>query len=323
MNKFFLAAAAAIAAIALAAVCFNGKKKEDLPVVAIANLGPLKDLEISIQGIKDELADNGFIDGKTIRIEYVDVAFDQSLIPQAIESLRNYSPKIMVAVTTPVAQFAKKKILDIPLVFHSITDPVAAGLLKSADRPDGNVTGASDAQNVEGLLEFIKSVLPEAKTVGMLCLTSDSNDTTMMEMVNAAAPSFGLTVLAVPVEQPRDIPMRMQEFKGKVDLIYVGLSNAILAALPTISSEAKKMDIPVFAAEDTTVRDGLAVASFGVNSESIGRNAGKLVTKLLKGADVKTLAPVYPQASDHMCVVSKKLAKKYGIRIPENATVAN
>jgi putative ABC transport system substrate-binding protein len=155
----------------------------------------------------------------------------------------------------------------------------------------------------------------------MLCLMSDSNDASMMEMVKAAAPSYGLTVFAIPVEQPRDIPVRMQEFSGRVDLIYVGLSNAILAALPTISSEAKKMDIPVFGAEDTMVLDGLAVASFGVNSESIGRNAGKLVTKLLSGISVKDLAPTYPKPEDHVCVINKKSAKKYRIKIPKNATI--
>ncbi|MDR3151327.1 MAG: ABC transporter substrate-binding protein [Holosporaceae bacterium] len=322
-KNIFIMAATVIACLVIAFFCLSAKKDslKDLPTVAIANLGPLKDLEISIQGIKDELADNGFIDGKTVKIRYVDVAFDQSLIPQAIESLRNHNPKVMVAVTTPVAQFAKKKIRDIPLVFHSITDPRAAGLLKNNDQPDGNVTGASDAQNVNGLLEFIKSVLPEAKTVGMLYLTSDSNDVTMMEMVSAAAPSFGLTVFAIPVEQPRDISMRMQKFSGKVDLIYVGLSNAILAALPTISSEAKKMYIPVFAAEDTAVRDSLAVVSFGVNSESIGRNAGKLVVKLLKGKQVKDLAPIFPKIENHECFINKKLAEKFGLKIPKNAIV--
>ncbi|MDR1375505.1 MAG: ABC transporter substrate-binding protein [Holosporaceae bacterium] len=317
MKKLFLVTAAV--AIASILVFRNTNMKNNLPVVAIANLGPLKDLEISIQGIKDELIANGFVDGKTIKIETMDVAFDQSLISQTIESLRSRNPKVLIAVTTPVAQFAKKKIHDIPLIFHSITDPVAAGLLKNKNESAGNITGASDVQNVEGLLKFIKFALPKVKTIGMLCMTSDSNDATMMEMVRAAAPSYKLTVFAVPLEHPRDIPMRMQEFKGKVDLIYVGLSNEILAAMPTIAAEARKMDIPMFAAEDSVVRDGFALASYGVNSESVGRNAGKLVAKVLNGADVKTLAPVYPQPEDHLCVINKKLAKKFDIRIPKDA----
>jgi putative ABC transport system substrate-binding protein len=103
--------------------------------------------------------------------------------------------------------------------------------------------------------------------------------------------------------------------------VYIGLSNVILSALPTISSEAKKMDLPIIVADDNAVREGLALASYGVNSESIGRNAGKLVVKLLQGADVKTLSPIYPSAADHVCVVNKKLAQKFKINIPKDAII--
>jgi putative ABC transport system substrate-binding protein len=319
MNKLFLMIV--IVTIASIGIFLRLNFKKDLPAIAIANLGPLKDLEISIHGIRDELTDSGFVDGKTIKIEYADVAFDQSLISQMIENFKNHKPKVVVAVTTPAAQFAKKKIRTIPLFFHSITDPVAAGLLRNRNQPDGNTTGTSDLQNVDGLLKFIKSVLPKAKTIGMLYLTSNSNDTIMIEIVKAAAPSFGLTIFAIPLEQPRDIPMRMQEFRGKVDMVYVGLSNAVLAALPAISSEAKEIGIPVFAAEDSVVREDLALASFGVKSESVGRNAGKLVAKLLNGSAVKDLTPIFPTIDNHECFINRKLAQRFSIEIPENATV--
>jgi putative ABC transport system substrate-binding protein len=98
--------------------------------------------------------------------------------------------------------------------------------------------------------------------------------------------------------------MRMQEFRGKVDFVYVGTSGPIQPALPIIASEAQKMGIPVFNAEDQAVRDGLALASFGVNYESVGKNAGKLVAKLLKGASVKDLVPIFPKTEDHRCFVN-------------------
>ncbi|MDR1235830.1 MAG: hypothetical protein LBJ96_02375, partial [Holosporaceae bacterium] len=104
------------------------------------------------------------------------------------------------------------------------------------------------------------------------------------------------------------------------DFIYVGASG-LHAAMPTIASEAAKMNIPVFDSEDQSVRDGLALASFGVNYESVGRNAGKLAAKLLNGVSVKDLPPIFPKAEDHRCFVNKKSAEKFGIEIPENATV--
>jgi putative ABC transport system substrate-binding protein len=317
MNRVFTAATI----IAVSLVLFlNCEKKEDLPIVAIANYGPLKDLELSIQGIKNELADNGFIENKNIRIEIADIAFDHSLIPQTVSNLKNHNPKVMIVVSTPIAQFAKGKIRNIPLVFHAITDPVAAGLLKNKGHADDNITGSSDMQNLGVLLEFVKTILPKAKTVGLLCLTSDSNDATLLEMMKKAAPSFELSVIAIPVDQVRDIPVRMQGLREKADFIYVGASG-LHAAMPTIASEAAKMNIPVFDSEDLSVRDGLALASFGVNYESVGRNAGKLVAKLLKGDSVKDLPPIFPRTEDHRCFINKKLAKKCGIQIPENVTV--
>jgi hypothetical protein len=57
--------------------------------VAIVSYGQLKNLEISIKGIKDGLASNGFIDRKTIEIEIADIAFDHSLILQTVLNLKN------------------------------------------------------------------------------------------------------------------------------------------------------------------------------------------------------------------------------------------
>jgi putative ABC transport system substrate-binding protein len=308
------------AAVLFAAVFWCLKSKDDLPIVAIVNYGPLKDLEISIQGIKDELAGNGFIDGKTIKVEIADIAFDHSLIPQTVLNLKNHNPKVMVVISTPIAQFAKGKIRDIPLVFHAITDPVAAGLLKDKSRSEDNITGSSDRQDLHLLLTFAKQIFPQAKTIGLLCLTSDSNDAVLLAMMKEAAQAFGLSVLAIPVDQARDIPVRIQKFSGAVDFIYVGASG-LHAAMPIIAAEAQKMNIPVFDSEDQSVRSGLALASFGVNYESIGRNAGKLVAKLLKGAAAQNLPPIFPKIEDHRCFVNKKLAKRFGIQIPEKAAV--
>ncbi|MDR1031624.1 MAG: ABC transporter substrate-binding protein [Holosporales bacterium] len=317
MKKILIVVAAVVV---FAAVFWSAKSKDDLPIVAIVNYGPLKDLEISIQGIKDELASNGFIDGKTIKIEIADIAFDHSLIPQTVLNLRNHNPKVMVVISTPIAQFAKGKIRDIPLVFHAITDPVAAGLLKDKLRSEDNITGSSDRQDLHLLLTLAKQIFPQAKTIGLLCLTSDSNDTALLAMMKKAAQAFGLSVLAIPVDQVRDIPVRIQKFSGAVDFIYVGASG-LHAAMPTIAAEAQKMNIPVFDSEDQSVRSGLALASFGVNYESVGRNAGQLVAKLLKGASVQSLPPVFPKTEDHKCFVNKKLAERFGIQVPENATV--
>lgn len=169
----------------------------------------------------------GFIENQTIRYEIADIGFDHALIPQTIASLRTHLPKAMVVVSTPIAQLAKGKIKNLPLIYSSVTDPVDVGLLQEYDKSDDNTTGSSDMQDLKSLLQFAKSLLPNAKSIGLLYAISDSNDTSLVKLMQSAALEYDMSVVAIPVEQGREVPIRMQGFKGKVDLIYVGVSGPI------------------------------------------------------------------------------------------------
>ncbi|MDR2068074.1 MAG: ABC transporter substrate-binding protein [Holosporaceae bacterium] len=316
MKKKISAAVMVVSAL----LCGCNSEKQETQLVAIVNYGQIPPLLATVEGIKKELSENGYVEDKNIRYEVADIAFDHALIPQAVMNLKSHNPKVIVVISTPIAQFAKGKIRDIPLVYSAITDPVDAKLVDSPMKSVDNITGSSDMQNLKGLLSLIRKMLPQAKTVGMLYATSDCNDTALINKMRSEAAAVGMDLIAIPVDQMRDIPIRIQELKGKADLIYVGASG-LQSALAVISGEAAKMNIPVFNMEEQSVRDGLALATFGVNYESVGRNTGKLVAKLLKGAAVKDLPPIFPKMEDHSCFINKKLAKKFGIKIPENATV--
>jgi putative ABC transport system substrate-binding protein len=296
------------------------ENKQKIPLVAIINYGQIPPLVSSIDGIKKELSENGLIENKNIRYEIADIAFDHALIPQAVMNCKNHNPDVMVVVSTPIAQFAKGQISSTPLVYMAITDPIDAKLINSPKESVDNITGSSDMQNLDAFLTFAKAILPNAKAVGMLYATFDCNDSAQVNMMREAAKTVGVSVVAIPVDQIRDIPVRIQELKGKVDLIYVGASG-LQSALAVISSEAAKMNIPIFNIEEQSVRDGIAVASFGVNYESVGRNAGKLIMKLLNGRSVKDLPPLFPKIEDHKCFINKKLAQRFGIKIPSDAVI--
>ena len=310
----------AVATISIfgAATFVNFQKTKNLPIVAIANYGPHSSLDASIQGVRDELEKQGFIEGKNLIYEIANVGFDPSLIPQMITKLKSQNPKVMVVMTTPVAQFAKGSVKNIPLIYNDITDPIEAGLLKSPHEANGNMTGSSDKQDIKLLLEFAKKLIPNSKTVGILYSTAESNDAALVKMMRTAAYEIGMKVIAIPVDQARDIPTRMQEFKGKVDFIYVGTSGPIQPALPVIAAEGNKMKIPVLNVDEKAVKDKMVLASFGVDYRQVGVNAGKLVAGILKGTAISKLTPLYPGVSDHHGFVSKKKALELGLLIPKN-----
>ena len=294
---------------------FTNKKSSELPIVAIANYGPHSSLEDTIKGIKYELAKQGYQEGQNITYEILDVSFDTSLIPQMITKLKSEKPAVMVVMTTPVAQFAKNAVKDIPLIFADITDPVSAGLLKNKNEVNGNMTGASERQDLKLLLEFAQKTLPKVTRVGVLYSTAEANDQALIQMMNEAASQKNIQVVAVSIDQPRDIPVRMQSFRDKVDFIYVGTSGPIQPTLPVIAIEANKMNIPVFNADLDAAKKNQVLAGFGVDYVQIGRNAGNIVAQVLK--DGTMLPPIYPAAKDHQAFVSEIKAERLKLSAKE------
>ena len=294
----------------------NNNLTIDLPLVAIANYGPHSSLDDSIKGFKSYMASQGFIEHKNIAYKISNVGFDSNLIPQMISQLKSLNPKVMLAMTTPVAQAAKNSVKDIPLVFGVITDPVEAGLLKTKDNADANITGASDQQDLDLLLKFAKQVLPNAYRVGVLYSTSEANDKALVKMLEVAAAKLKMQVVAIAVDQPRDVPIRMQGFRDNVDFIYIGTSGPIQPTLAAIVMEADKMHIPIFNVSEEAVQKNQVLGSFGVDYVQVGANAGRIVAEILKGE--KNIPPIYPTAKDHHGFISKKRLDQMKLGLPKD-----
>lgn len=291
-----------------------------LPIVAIANYGPHSSIEDSIKGFKAELNNQGFKENVNVKFEYADVGFDAALIPQMITKLKSAHPKLIVTIGTPISQYAKGAIKDIPLVYDVITDPVEAGLLEGANTAGVNMSGASDKQDLDEMLKFMKQLMPTASKVGMLYATSETNDLALLKMLQNAAQNNGFEVTAIAVDQAREVSMKMQAFKEKVDFIYVGTSGTIQPALPAIIAEANKIKVPVVNVNEEAVIQKMALASYGVNYYQVGVSAGIIASQVLNGAKISSLKPLYPMTSDHLGYVSREKAAFFGIEIPANLT---
>lgn len=307
-----------IAVIAVLGIFLYYSHRSDLslPKIAIAYSGPHSSLEEIVRGTKEELHSLGLKENKDISFEIMHVNFDYPLILQMLSKLTSNNPKILIAITTPVAQAAKGTIKNIPIVFGGVTDPVEAGLLNQHDQPTQNITGTSDAQDLKILLSFVKQLLPHAKKIGILYATGEASDAALVKMMENAARLHNMEVIAVPIEHARDVPLRMQTFKDQVDAIYVGASGPIQPSLPSIVAAADQMRIPVFNLNEEEVKNHQAFASFGVSYYQVGVNTAHIINQLLKGKSSQNIPPIYPKSADHKGFISKKRAQKLGITLP-------
>lgn len=71
-------------------------------------------------------------------------------------------PDILACNSTPAALALQRATSEIPIVFMSVADPVASGLVGSLTHPQANVTGFSNFLSTTAgkLLEFFKSADP-------------------------------------------------------------------------------------------------------------------------------------------------------------------
>ena len=87
-----------------------------------------------------------------------------------MRSLIESRPDLVVAITTPVALAAARATTTIPIVFGTVSDPVASGLVRSLAQPGGNVTGVANVlPALSGkLVELAREILPEARRIAVL-----------------------------------------------------------------------------------------------------------------------------------------------------------
>ena len=77
---------------------------------------------------------------------------------------------MIAAASTPAGPAAKAATTTIPIVFVTASDPVAAGLVASLNRPGGNVTGVTGLAVELGQkqLEVLHELVPTATLIGVL-----------------------------------------------------------------------------------------------------------------------------------------------------------
>ena len=282
--------------------------------IAIANYGPHASLEETIRGVKQGLADLGYQENKNIKYEVLHINFDKTLLPQMLAKIKSSKPDVVVSLSTPVSQAAKHYFKDLPVVFVDVTDPISAGLTHQA-----NLTGVSEKQDIAGVITFAQQILPSVKKIGLLYSTGDDNDQALLHLFQKVAIQKNIELVALSIDQPRDIFVRMQVFKTKrVDFIYVGTSGPIQPSLPIIASIANQQSIPVFNADCDAVKHHQAFACYAVSYSALGKRAAGVVDKVLKGHSPKSIPVYYPTVQDHEAFVSSKIAEKLKITLPKD-----
>ncbi len=287
----------AFAILAAAAVSTASGAAAEPKKVAITAIVEHPALDAVRDGVKKGLADLGYTEGTDVTFTYETAQGNPATAAQIARQFVGDAPDVIVAISTPSAQAVAAATTDIPLVFSAVTDPLAAGLVESIDKPGKNVTGVSDMAPISDHVALIKEITPNVERLGVLYNPGEANSVSSVATLREEANKKGIVVVAGAATKSADVQQAALSLVGKVDAIYVPTDNTIVSALESAVGVANEAKLPLYAADTDSVARG-ALAAVGFNYFDVGVQTAALVDRVLKGTDPGTIAVVFATGTD-------------------------
>jgi putative ABC transport system substrate-binding protein len=260
----------------------------------------------------------GWTVGQNIRIDYRWGPGNPATMRKHATELVALEPDVLLALTTAAVGPLLEASRTVPIVFVTVADPVGAGFVESLARPGGNATGFTPYEySISGKwLELLKEIAPRVKRAAVLRDTSIAVGLAQFGAIQAVAPSLGVELRPVDVQDAGGIERALAAFaQGSNDgMIVIGSPSAAIHR-GLISALATRHRLP--AVYNTRIfTDAGGLISYGPDFLEQHRRAAGYVDRILKGekpADLPVQAP-----TKYELVINLKTTKALGLEIPSS-----
>jgi len=267
-----------------------------------------------VVGLRDGLQELGYREGEQYVIGVRFTQGDIMALPAVARELVKLGPDLIFAHRDGAAKAAQMATTRIPIVFAGVNDPVGIGLIKSFARPGGNITGVTDLELslAPKRLEIFHEVVPGLKRVLFPYDPADTYSVAGVKVYRDAARRLGIVLVEKTLRTEKEAQAVLNRVqKGKIDGILRPASSSL--NIPGFILEAAaKQGIPTMFNAVFMVEQG-ALTSYGPDEYETGRQAARLVDKILKGANPAEI-PVEVNTKIKFAI-NLKVAKALGITI--------
>ena len=245
-------------------------KKKDVFRIGISQFITHQSLDATREGFVDELAKQGYVEGKNIEIDLQNAQGEQRNLKTISQQLAE-SSDVVLAIATPSAQSLANTTQTTPVIFSAVTDPVSAKLVESREHPGGNVTGTSDQSSdaISTQINLIKEVLPKAKTIGILYTQSEPNSVVQKDEAKRLLEEKGFTVVEKTILDSNNAKAAAESLMAEVDMVFVPTDNIISSTMETVKQVSIKHKVPVFGGSTEMIAVG-GLYNYGTNYEELG-----------------------------------------------------
>jgi ABC-type uncharacterized transport system substrate-binding protein len=286
------------------------------PTTRIGLLGPAEEPRFSevASGLKRGLLEQGYPEDMIHVVEGRSRRGDEAGARATVQALAAQRVTVLFVVGSTLARLARETVPQLPIVFITPGDPVAAGLVVSLARPGGNMTAMTfEYPELSGKrLELLRESAPRTRRVLALYDPRDASPRQAVAAARAAATALGITLVEREVRNADEI---VRGLKGldEVDAV-LGIPGGVTSGHDeTIIGAANSKRRPsIFHTRTRSTHD--ALLTYGASDVDVARQAARLLDKILKGANAGDLPVERPTRL--MVVVNLKTAKALGLTLP-------
>ena len=288
-------------------------KKKDVFRIGISQFITHQSLDATREGFVDELAKQGYVEGKNIEIDLQNAQGEQRNLKTISQQLAE-SSDVVLAIATPSAQSLANTTQTTPVIFSAVTDPVSAKLVESREHPGRNVTGTSDQSSdaISTQINLIKKVLPKAKTIGILYTQSEPNSVVQKDEAKRLLEEKGFSVVEKTILDSNNVKAAAESLMAEVDMVFVPTDNIISSTMETVKQVSIKHKVPVFGGSTEMIAVG-GLYNYGTNYEELGRQTARMLIHVLKGEKPENIAVELPEKLE--LHTNQEMAEALGIDI--------
>jgi len=294
--------------------CQKKASKQDKITVGVVNVAP--DLEDTVDGFKKAMTELGYIENRNIIYYYEGPPGTSEALDPAISRVLEKKPNLILSLTTPVTSKVKEAVRNnnTPVVFCIIGDPAGSGLVESLRKPGGNLTGIQARGVGIKALEWLLQIVPESKRLYLFYNPDYRAMAATMQNVKKTASNRNIELVTATVRSREDILEALAHIPENVQALFPVPSAFWTPYLKEFVQAAHNHKKSLISHEYEWVEAG-ALASFGVDGVSMGRQAGRLAHKILKGTP-PALLPV--EQANLFLSINMKTADDLGLSIQDH-----
>jgi putative ABC transport system substrate-binding protein len=293
-----------------------------MPAIGILNTRTLDKNGLLLGAFRRGLAENGYVEGRNIVIEYRSADGDYARLPALAAELVRRPVDVLVSIGgEPSAVAAKAATSKIPTVSTVGTDPVRLGLAASDNRPGGNTTGV----NIQtGLVEakrigLLRELVPQAATIGVLLNPDNPQSFEQMKDIEQASQAMTLTLRVLRATTEGEINTAFDTIvQQRISALLVGSDPFFTDRGKQIVELAARHGVPaIYQFREFPQAGGLA--SYGIRLADAYHQSGVYVGRILKGAAPGELP--FVRIDRFELVINLRTAKALGLVVSNSMQV--